>query len=189
MTTGGPTQENFEKLLRWLDPDRDKAGEKYERIRLRLMRVFSSRGCYDADVLADKTMNVVMSKIDWLTENFVGDPALYFYAVAKKVYLESIKPKPQPPSPPPPEPDPTVEQLAGYLDDCLAHLTAIERVLVLRYHEFEKQQKIQNRKKLAEESQLSRNALRIKLCHLHSRLRDCIERRLREEPLDETPWP
>ena len=94
MTRGGPTQEDFEKLWRWLDPDRDKAGEKYERIRRRLIAVFASRGCCDTEDLADKTINVVTSKIDWLVENYVGDPAPYFYAVAKNIFLESIKPKP-----------------------------------------------------------------------------------------------
>ena len=183
MTTGGPTHENFEKLLRWLEPDRDKAGEKYERIRLRVIRVFSSRGCYDADDLADKTINIVTLKIDKLTENYVGDPALYFYAVAKKVYLESLKLKP-PITPPRPDPEPDKEQLAQYLDDCMDQLLPAERDLVLRYHEFDKQAKIRNRKKLAEESQLTRNALRIKVCHIHARLRKCLEQRLREQPLE-----
>jgi hypothetical protein len=183
MTTGGPTQENFEKLLRWLDPVRDKAGEKHERIRLRLIRVFSSRGCYEADFLADKTINVVTSKIDWLIDNYVGDPALYFYAVGKKVFLEWIKPKPNPDLPPLEPKPPEVEQLATYLDDCMDLLLPKERDLVLRYHEFDKQEKIQYRKKLAEESQLSRNALRIKVFHIHARLRDCLELRLRNQPL------
>ena len=183
MTIGGPTQDNFEKLLRWLDPDRDKAGEKYEKIRLRLMRVLSSRGCYEVDVLVDKTINIVTSKIDWLTENYVGDPALYFYAVGRNVYLEWLKTQ-RPHNPPPPDPDPPDERLAKYLDDCLDQLLPTERDLVLRYHEFEKQEKIRNRKKLAEGLQLSSNALRIKVCHIHARLRKCLELRLRDEPLE-----
>ena len=184
MTIGGPTDEPFDKLLRWLDPDRDKAAEKHERIRHRLIRVFSSRGCYEAEDLADQTISVVTSKIDWLRENYVGDPALYFYAVAKKIFLEWLKRK-SPPNPPPPEPaPPEVEQLATYLDDCMDQLLPAERDLVLRYHEFERQEKIRNRKKLAEESQLTRNALRIKVCHLHARLRDCLELRLRQQPLE-----
>lgn len=181
MSKGGPTQDDFEKLLRWLDPDRDVAGEKYEKIRFRLVRIFSCRGCCDADDLADKSINVVISKIDWLTENYVGNPALYFYAVAKKIYLESRKPKPVPVVPPPDPLPPEVEQLASYLDDCLEQLPREERVLVLRYHECEKQEKIRNRKKLAEELKVSRNALRIKVCHIHSRLKKCVELRLRRE--------
>jgi hypothetical protein len=183
MTTGGSTETDFDKLMRWLDTDRDKAGEKYERIRQRLIRVLSSRGCYEAEDVADRTIKVVTSKIDGLIENYVGDPALYFYAVAKKLYLEWLKRK-SPPNPPPPEPTPAeVEQLASYLDDCMDQLLPAERDLALRYHEFERQEKIRNRKKLAEESQLSRNALRIKVCHIHARLRECLQLRLRQQPL------
>jgi len=184
MTTGGPTQENFEKLLRWLDPDRDKAAEKYERIRLRLIRIFSSRGCFEADALADQTVNVVTLRIDWLLENYVGDPALYFYGVGKNVYKEWLKRHPRPAPPPSPDPKPPeVEQLATYLDDCLDLLLTKDRDLVLRYHEFDKQEKIRYRKKLAEEARLTRNALRIKVFHIHARLRECLEQRLRDEPL------
>lgn len=183
MTTGGPTQENFEKLLRWLNPDRDKAGEEYGKIQLRLIRIFSSRGCCNADDLAEKSMNVVTAKIDWLLENYEGNPALYFYAVAKRIYLESLKVKPPPVVPPPDPQPPEVEQLHRYLDDCLDELLSLERKLVLEYHEFEKREKIRNRKRLAEELKLSRNALRIKVCHLHARLKKCVEIRLKENPL------
>jgi len=181
MTTGGPTQDGFEKLLRWLDPDRDKAGERYEKIRHRLIGVFSSRGCCEPDDLADKSINVVTTKIDWLRENYVGDPAIYFYAVAKKIFLESIKPKPVANVPPPDPQPPEVEQLAIHLDECLEELGKPDRDLVLLYHEFEKQEKIQNRKRLADKLRLSRNALRIKVCHLHSRLKKCMELRMRSE--------
>ena len=178
MPKEGPTKEGFDKLLRWLDPDRDTAGEIYARIEIRVIRIFSSRGCCDAEDLADKTYNVVITKIDWLTENFVGDPALYFYAVARKIYLESIRqrrPLPIPPPSPEPEPD-EVEEVRGYLDDCLDELPPVDRDIAIRYHEGERGEKIKNRQKLAEELNISRNALRIKVYYLHTRLRDCIER-------------
>jgi hypothetical protein len=179
MTKGAPTKEAFDRLLRWLDPDLEKAGEKYEKIRLRLIRVFACRGGCEAEDLADETFNVVLSKIDWLSANYVGDPALYFYGVAKKIHSKS-KSLPNPP-PPGPDPEPDIERVCGYLDDCLDVLRSAERDLVLRYHQGEKQEKIQNRKKLAAELKISRNALRIKVCHIHSRLRECVERRLQEQ--------
>ena len=182
MNKGGPTQEDFDRLLRWLDPDRDKAGEKYEKIRRRLIGIFSSRGCSDTDDLTDRTINVVISKIDWLLENYVGDPAIYFYAVAKKIYLEDRKKKPPPVVPPPDPQPPEVERLSDCLDACLDELLPAERDLILRYHQFERQEKIQHRKRLAEELKLSRNALRIKVCKIHSRLKTCIELRLQEQP-------
>jgi len=175
MSKGVPTKEVFEKLLLWLNADREKAGEKYEKIRLRLIRIFSCRGCCEAEDLADKTINVVASRIDWLIENYKGDPALYFYGVAKKIYLESRKPKPLP-NPSPVIEVTEVEGQCGCLDQCLEQeLTVTERQLVLRYHEKEKSEKIELRKQLAAESGITLNALRIRVHHIHARLRPCIE--------------
>lgn len=175
MNSAGLTQDDFEKFLRWLDPDRDKAGEKLTRIQARLIAIFSSRGCIDPESLADRTTNIVMGKTDWLVENYVGDPALYFYGVGKNVYRESIKP-PRPVPPPPPEPEPPeLDEVCGFLDECLDELSPRDRDTAVRYHEGEKGERIKNRKKLAAELKITSNALRIRVCHLHERLRKCIE--------------
>jgi hypothetical protein len=179
MKTGGLTPDAFEKLLRWLDPDREKAGEKYERIRFRLIGIFSCRGCYYAEDLADETINVVAKKIDWLLENYEGDPALYFYGVSKKIYHVYLKTKPVPELPPLPDKS-EIEQQCSCLDRCVdKELSQAERDLVFRYHEKEKGEKIRIRKQIAEELGISLNALRIRVYHLHSRLRPCIEHCLR----------
>src|SRR5215213_1994040 len=113
-----PTQDGFDKLMEWPDPERQKAGEKYEKIRHRLIKVFDCRGCGDSEDLADETINVVMSRIDWLIENYRGDPALYFYGVAKKVHLERLKKKP-PPRLPPPRDTSEIELECSCLERCL----------------------------------------------------------------------
>jgi hypothetical protein len=185
MSKGAPTPEQFDKLLRWLDSDRDKAGEKYERIRLRLIKIFAARGCYEAEELADETINVVASKTEWLLENYEGDPALYFYAVGKKIHLEWLKRRRPIPSDPLPDPDRDpveIERVCGYLDECLDELPSEDKDLVLRYQQGEKQERIANRKKMAEELKITRNALRIKIWHLHSRLKECIERHMGQSP-------
>ena len=174
-----PSPEAFDKLLFWLNPDRDKAGEKYRRIHLRLISFFSCRGWLDAEDLADATINVVASRIDWLLENYQGEPELYFYAVAKKIHLEELRKKPPPPPPPPDPPDPEVEEVSNYLEKCLEELTERERKLIVLYHQGEKQVKIQNRRRLAQEWPMSSNALRIKVYHLHVRLKQCIETHMR----------
>jgi hypothetical protein len=46
------TQEGFELLLDWLDTKNESAGEKYEKIRGRLIRIFVGRGCHEAELLA-----------------------------------------------------------------------------------------------------------------------------------------
>ena len=187
MTREGPSKEAFEKLLHWLDTDRDKAGEKYEIIRLRLIRIFTCRACGDVEDLADDTINVVASKIDWLVENYKGDKSLFFYGVAKNIYHEQFKKKP-PPAPPPP-PDVThVEQLSSCLEECLEQQPVTDRQLVLRYHEKEKQQKIYLRKQIATELGITLNALRIRVHHIHARLKPCIEQCLQRLQDSETLW-
>lgn len=179
MSKREPTRENFDRLLLWLDADLDKAAAKYERIRLRMIKIFACHDCCEAEDLADQTINVVTSKIDWLIENYVGDPALYFYGVAKNIYKEQIKKRTPAPAPPPPDPTPEdVEQVCSYLDECLDKLKSEDRELILKYHEGDKRDKINNRKRLAEIREISLNALRIKTYHIHSRLRECIEKRM-----------
>ena len=170
-----PSQEAFDKLLAWLDPDRNAAAEKYERIYFRLVRVFATRGRADAEDLADQTFNVVASKISDLVGTYNGEPALYFYGVGKKIYQESLKPKPALPAPAPPSAD-EIEQRFACLEKCLREVTnAEESKMVLRYHEGEGKARIDNRKTLATELGITLNALRIRICHTQARLRPCIE--------------
>ena len=176
-----PSQEAFEKLLAWLDPDREKAAEKYHKIYLRLVRIFAAKGCAEAEDLADETVNVVAQKIDWLIENYVGDPALWFYAVAKKIYQERLKSRRTPQSPPRPPDNSEIEQRCGCLEKCLEKITTPEEAeMVVRYHEGEGQARIANRKRMAEELGISLNALRIRICHIQARLRPCIEECIRD---------
>ena len=175
-----PSREAFEKLLAWLDSDRDKAVEKYERIYFRLVRILAAKGCFEAEDLADQTVNVVASKIDDLRQNYVGDPALYFYGVSKKIYQEWLKHQ-TPPAPPPPIDNTEIELRCGCLEKCLQKvLTAEEARMVVRYHEGEGQERIANRKQMAAELGITLNALRIRICHFQARLRPCIEECLKE---------
>lgn len=173
-----PNKEAFDKLLRWLDPDLDKAAKKYQAIHLRIIRVFAAKGCSDPEDLADQSFNVAACKVDWLLENYEGDPALYVYGIARMIFLE-LKPKPIPS--PPPTPDPVeLERRSTCLDQCLDRLTTSqEKGLILRYHENDKQERIRTRRQLAEELGLTLNALRIKVCYIHARLRPCIQECLR----------
>ena len=93
------SQEDFDALLAWLDSDRERAGIKYEQIRSSLIKIFTGRGCLDAEELADETINRVTRKIKDIKSEFRGDPALYFFGVAKMLLLEYKRRKP-PQNPP-----------------------------------------------------------------------------------------
>jgi DNA-directed RNA polymerase specialized sigma24 family protein len=175
-------QEAFDKLLAWLDRDRKKAGDKYEKVRLRLIRIFACRGCSEPEQLADETIDRVMSKIDWLAENYVGDPVLYFCGVARNVLREDIRDRTKPRVVVSVESTPEGERDQEYdcLDQCMDDLPQSTRLLVLTYYEEEGQAKIARRKKLAEELGITLRALRLRVFHIRLQLKACMELCLRE---------
>lgn len=168
-----PTQGDFERLLDWLGPSREEAGLKYEDIRRRLIKIFTSRGSYEPEELADETINRVTKKVVGLTATYSGDPALYFYGVANRVHQESLRKRTRtiPPQPAPPD---GFEQEYECLELCMAKLDAESRELVLQYYQGEKGAKIEHRRALAERLGIAVNALRIRAHRVRNTLRDCV---------------
>jgi hypothetical protein len=82
------TQESFDKLLAWLDPNRERAGEEYEHVRRTLISFFLSQSSHRPEELADETINRVAQNIDESVGGYVGDPANNFYEMARIVYAE-----------------------------------------------------------------------------------------------------
>ncbi len=74
-------QDDFERLLSWLDSDRERAGQLYEKIRWRLIAILASRGCAEAEALADETIDRVSRRVADIEANYVGDKAIYFLGV------------------------------------------------------------------------------------------------------------
>lgn len=168
-------QAALDSLLAWLDPDRDKAGVKYEAIRTRLIKLFTCRGCHEAEDLADETINRVASKLGDVAEGYQGDPALFFYGVAKKVRQEYERKKFKPALPPAPDNSDDVEQEYECLETCMRALPADQRRIVLEYYREDKRAKIDNRKRLAQELGIAINALRIRAHRIRSALQECVE--------------
>lgn len=177
------TQAAFDSLLAWLDPDREQAGRKYEYIRQRLIKIFACRGRNDADELADETINRVTLKAARLAEEYVGDPALYFYGVAQKVYLESLRKRAHAAAPPPAPPAPApaeAEQEYECLEKCMRELSPANRELILEYYQNDKRQKVEYRKKLAERMGVAQNAVRIRAHRIRQTLQRCVEECLKQ---------
>jgi RNA polymerase sigma factor (sigma-70 family) len=170
------TQESFDALLAWLDPERDIAGQKYEEIRIRLIKLFTCRGCYDPEDLADETINRVTKKLKELESDSDGDRLPYFYAVANNVFKEYLRRK----SPNPPiramQESNNIEQEFACLEDCLSELEVEQRELVLNYYQDEKLAKINQRKRLAEKLGIAANALRIRAYRIRAALQKCVEK-------------
>lgn len=172
------SQEQFDGLLDWLDPERDKAGLKYESIRKRLIKIFVCRGSDRPEELADRTINRVARKLPEIRASFVGEPAHYFCGVASNIFRESLKNQKIPAARPvsPVLPDADDERDYACLEQCVEKLSSFDRDLVLQYYQQEKHAKIEHRKKLAERLGLAINALRIRACRTRAALLECVER-------------
>lgn len=178
------SQEPFDRLLAWLDRDREYAGRKYEEIRYKLIKFFTCRGCPVSEELADQTIDRVANKMSEVAESYVGDPALYFYAVARNIYLEYLKKNsPPPPKPTLPEPIDDVEQMYACLDQCLGQLPPNGRELILEYYQGDKGMKIEHRKELAGRLGIPVNALRIRAHRIRAGLQECLRRCVAQQQL------
>ncbi|HJQ31459.1 MAG TPA: hypothetical protein VJ866_04755 [Pyrinomonadaceae bacterium] len=167
-------EEDFERLLGFLAPDRDVAAERFVNVWRNLVRMFASRHCHEAEDLADETMFRVARKTRTLKQ-FVGDFALYIYRVGSFIHREWLRRTARtPPDPPPPPPPPDEEGLAC-LDECLKTLPGDDREIAVEYYRHEGRARIENRKGLSEKYDLSPNALRIKAHKLRALLRACVE--------------
>lgn len=180
-----PTKEEWDTLLNWLDSDRERAGEIYEDIRHNLIKIFVWRGCNRAEDLADETINRVMWKAEKLAEEYDGNPALFFYGVAKKVLLEHQRKEIRPVSPikndnvAAPEPEDLYDQMDAKLEcleSCLKELSQEDRDLILLYYQKEKQAKIDFRKELAEQVGIDTNNLRVRAYRIRNSLHKCISK-------------
>lgn len=188
------TQQAFDDLLDWLDADRDRAGFRYENIRIRLIKIFTCRGCYEADDLADETINRVTTKLSEIAGSYSGDPALYFYGVAQKVHLEYLRRKPpvqessligrelSSQTTLASEPAENIEDEYACLEQCMEQLSPENHRLVIEYYQDEKRAKIDHRKRLAEQLGIAVNALRIRAHRIRLQLQQCVGSCLDQAP-------
>ncbi len=177
----GLTEEAFARLLEWLDRRRESAGQKYDIIRLRLIKIFSWRGCSVPEELADATVDRVAGKLGEIAQTYVGEPAPYFFNVADKIYLEYGRKAPLH--------LPLPDNLAGAdkpatlalaedcFESCMNCLPERSRELILAYYGYERsgREKLDQRKALAERMAIADNALWIRVHRIRQALKKCVQ--------------
>jgi len=170
------TREKFAGFLEWLSPDRDRAGEEYERLRFRLCTFFSQRRCSFADELADETINRVILKS---SEERIENKIAFCYGVAKNVFRESLR-KERPhleldevnlAAKAPEEPSFSRE----CLDKCLEKLPPDRRDLLLDYFSEAKLAKIKLHRSISENLKTSQTALRMLVMRTKLKLKICVQ--------------
>jgi RNA polymerase sigma factor (sigma-70 family) len=180
------TGEALDGLLTWLDPDREQAGRKYEHIRKSLIKIFAWRGCAEAEDLADETINRVARKVPEIASTYQGNPALYFYGVGRRLFLEYRKQQQlrRAPQEPDAESAATIEEEETSaaelerrhecLEQCLQKLSESNRELIRDYYQRDLQTKGDSRSEQARRLGVSAGALRVRAHRLRAALLDCI---------------
>ncbi len=168
-------QADFDRLLAWLDEDRERAGEEYEKVRRRLTMIFSARGCLIPEELADETIDRVSRRVADIQATYQGNKALYFLGVASNVHHEYLK-RPSLTTPPPTGAGTDEEQTYDCLEQCIEKLTEMSQHLIRQYYTEDKRAKIGLRKALAQQLGITQNALRARTLRIREGLQLCIER-------------
>jgi len=181
----GLNAETFGKLLLTLDPDQDRAGEKYEDLRRTLIRFFEWRGAPFPEDQTDETFNRVARKLAGPIE--IRNIGGYCYEVARLVCLEALKGKDNKrsgfdaanlnsPVLDPRDEAEEKEARLSCLDRCLNELPPANRELVMEYYSDETSGHVNRRKALAERLGLQREALANRVQRLRDKLQQCVMR-------------
>jgi DNA-directed RNA polymerase specialized sigma24 family protein len=175
----------FENLLRRLDGDRDRAGQKYEELRRRLIRFFGWNNCFPAEDLADDTLDRVALRSE---NDEIHDIVRFSWGVARNVMREFHKRQPSiaiDDLPPREVPRSGNAELAiihaierrrrlQCLHQCIQRLAADERELFLEYEYYT--DRPQNTVKLAARLGLTVGALQTKAHRIKHRVETCARK-------------
>lgn len=167
---------DFDRLLTWLDPDPDRAGQLYESIRWRLIAILASRGCHIPEELADDAIDRVARRVKDIEAAYTGDKTIYFLGVMNNVHHEFLR-RPATPRLVLASNDEVEvkEQTHVCLDRCLTKLTPHAREIIEQYYAADKRAKITLRKRIALKFGLSSSNLRLRALRIRAKLQTCIE--------------
>lgn len=191
------TKEAFDLLLAKLDPNEERAGEKYELVRSQLAKFFECRGCHLPQELADETFNRVARKIAEGEEIPLESVSSYFRGVARNVLREYLR-NPEnsassiddllPSYHPAEDPENSIgresgssslEQRLACLEACLGKLPPETREMMISYYMAEHSARVAGRKQLAEAFHIPINNLRIRVHRVRKGLERCMKKCIR----------
>ena len=175
--------ERLNEILAWLNPDREVAAAMYVQLRHDLAKIFTWKGCSDAEGLTDEVFDRVAKRIPELRATFEGDPRRYFHGVANNLIKENLKEIKthvpldhiNPAAKQAVESEDDTAEIEEGLQACLQELRHDKRELILAYYGKEKQAKIDHRIELARRLQISVETLRVRVCRIRRALEECIK--------------
>ena len=177
----GLNEQAFARLLAVLDPDRARAGERYEDLRRTLVRFFEWRGAPFPEDHADEAFDRVARRLDEGID--VKNIGGYCYNVARLILLETRKGSDARRVPidaitvtaaqPSADAEDRERRLAC-LDRCLRALPGDGRQLILEYYRLERRERIDARRALAERLGIRPEALANRALRLRDKLEHCV---------------
>jgi DNA-directed RNA polymerase specialized sigma24 family protein len=181
-------QDAFDRLLALLHEDREKAGEEYELLRMKLRDFFALRHCRHPEELADVTLNRLAQKLASGTE--VEHVGRYAFGIAHKVLLEGLRADGREASTGENFSEPSVgfhdaldaNVKKRCLSECLSQLSDYDCRLFIAYNCAEDKPNKLARKDLAERENMSSTALRIRIHRMRDKLLPCMEDCLQRGP-------
>ena len=176
------TSAAFHGLLARLDPDPQRAGEKYEALRRRLTAFFEWRGAPWPEEHADETINRVAKRAE---DEAVANIEAYAVGVARMVLLEALRERAR-------ERARFSGQVSGgasenvaelndrwtCLDRCLGLLPAAERAFILEYYTDKGERvggHLEARKAMATRLSIPLHTLRARAFRVRDRLEGCVQ--------------
>jgi DNA-directed RNA polymerase specialized sigma24 family protein len=183
------TQDAFDALLRRLDDNRERAGQRFEELRHILLQFFCYEGCVLPERWADETLDRLAKR---LSEGVpIEEVNAFARGIAKMVLREArIEERRDREAETLQLPDlaPDVERDAACLERCLRELSADQRTLVERYYFSSSESLAPARKRLAEQLGTTAEALRSRALRIRRQLERCMaECREIENPGDIHP--
>lgn len=174
------TQAAFDCLMSCFDADRERAGEMYELLRLKLIKYFEWQNLLASEELADETINRVARKIAGgeIIQNLNG----YIFGAARHLASERRKEELRAQSTlkylgdhtqPLQSNDGSIQQLEC-CEACLSKLSEEKRKLIIEYYASEKAPKIEEHKRMADALGITLNSLRIRAHRIKLELEKCI---------------
>jgi hypothetical protein len=183
----GLSQQSFTRLLAALDPDRARAGARYEDLRRTLVRFFEWRGAPFPEQHADETFDRVARRLDEGLE--IGNIGGYCYNVARLILLETRKSNDARRVPIDSVSLAAPERVAdaddrerrlACLDRCLRALPHDGRELILDYYRLERRDRIDARRALAVRLGIRPEALANRALRLRDKLEHCVSQCLQQ---------
>lgn len=173
--------EALQQLIARLHSDPELAAEKYEELRVTLIKFFEWRGAPAPEEGADEVLDRLARKCE--QDQAIRNLRAYAYGIARLVALEQAR-----------SPQarrhvsldaianleaaaaPAETPLLACLESCLADLPIESRALILRYYADERQTRLAGRRQLALELGVRPEALRNRAQRLRDRLEACVMR-------------